>query len=258
MFTSLKKLYLSELQTETAKYPPAAEAIIGEQDIAGLPQPVAQYFRDCGFIGMNRMNYALISWKDVYLRFSPEQQWRSLDCFQFNAVPEPARIVYMKSSIAGIFPFEARDKFQDGHGNMLIRLLKWFTVGDAKGKEMDQSALVTLLAETMLVPSYALQHYIRWTSIGPHVAGVTIRYKDIVAAGRFYFNDSGEFIRFETNDRYKTASGSTYERCNWVITAGDYVRKDGIKFPTDLKALWRDEHGDFEYFKGKIEGIEYR
>jgi len=256
--TSLKKRYLSELQTETVKYPSAPEAIISEQDIAGLPQPVARYFKDCGFIGIKKMNYAFISWKDVYLRFSPEQKWRSLDCFQFNAVPAPARIVYMKSSLAGIFPFEARDKFQDGHGNMLIRLLKWFTVGDAKGREMDQSALVTLLAETLLVPSYALQHYIKWTAIGANVAGVSIHYKAVSAAGRFYFNDRGEFVRFETNDRYKTVSGNTYEKCNWLITAGDYVQKNGIKFPTNLTALWRDEHGDFDYFKGKIEAIEYR
>ena len=87
----------------------------------------------------------------------------------------------MKNAIMGIFPFEGRDKYQDGHGNMLIKLLKAITVVDAKSKEMDQSALVTVLAESLIVPTYALRQYIKWTALDANSAGAEIEYNNNIS-----------------------------------------------------------------------------
>jgi hypothetical protein len=158
--------------------------------------------------------------------------------------------------LAGVFPFEARDKYQNGHGNMLIRLLKLFTIANARGKEMDISALVTVLAETFLVPAYALQPYLEWTPVDDHSAKALLQYNGTTVEGQFYFNDTGEFTRFETNDRFKT-TGKKYEKCKWLVTAGNYTEKNGTRFPADLSAAWHDKNGIFEYFKGSIENITF-
>ena len=76
-----------------------------------------------------------------------------LACKQVNATTAPARIVYMKATFVGLLPFEGRDKYQDGHGSMLIKLLKLFTVADAKGKEMDGSGLVTVQQKPYWYPA---------------------------------------------------------------------------------------------------------
>jgi hypothetical protein len=255
--TSLKKLFLSEVNTELTKHSGSSTDIITEKEIASLPEPVQKYFRHCGYIGREKMINAKIEWKDVYFRLSAEKKWMSLDCYQFNFVPEPTRIVYMKSKIIGIFPFEARDKYQNGHGNMLIKFLKFVTVADAKSKEMDESALVTILAETLLVPSYALQDYIKWTAIDSKSAKAILTFNGSEVNGIFYFNEQNEFIRFETNDRYYSGKGIDYKKVKWSAVAGNYLEKNGIKFPTDLKATWHHENRDFEYFKGNIEQVEF-
>lgn len=253
----MKDLYLSEVRKELAKYSNYANDIITENDIISLPEPVQKYFRYCGYLGKEKIINAEIEWEDVFIKMSANKNWLSLKCYQFNSVPEPTRIVYMKSSILGIFPLEGRDKYQDGHGNMLIKLFKVIKIADANGKEMDESALVTVLAESLLVPTYALQHYIKWTVIDLNTAKAVIRYNESEVSGLFYFNDNGEFIRFETNDRYYSEKGTEYKKLKWSGVAGNYIEKNGIKFPSYFKAIWLTEEGDFEYFKGTIASIKF-
>jgi len=253
----MKNLYLSEVRKELTMYSNSKTDIITERDIAALPEPVQKYFRHCGYLGKEKMINAEVEWKDVYIKMSADKKWISLDCYQFNSVPEPTRIVYMKSSILGVFPFEGRDKYQDGHGNMLIKLLKIIKVADAKGKEMDESALVTILAETLIIPTYALQDYIKWYAIDSNTVKALIKYNGTEVSGLFYFNEQGEIIRFQTDDRYYSEKGTKYKKVKWSGVLGNYIEKNGIKFPSDFRAIWHNEEGDFEYFKGTIADIKY-
>lgn len=253
----MRELYQSEVRKELTKYVSYNNEVITEQDIAGLPEPVQKYFRNCGYLGQKKMINAKITWKDVYLRLSPKKNWMALECDQFNSVPEPTRIAYMKSRILGIIPFNGRDKYQDGHGNMLVKLLKFIKVADAKGREMDESGLVTVLAETFLVPTYALQDYIKWISIDTKTAKATISNNGCEVSGLFYFNADGEFIRFETEDRYYSEQGTEYTKLKWSAIVSSYAERNGIKFPADFRAVWHTEAGEYEYFKGSIDDIKY-
>lgn len=253
----MKELYRTEVQKEITKYPGYGKDLITEQDIAGLPEPVQKYFRYCGYLGKEKMMNAEIEWKEFYLKLTPAQDWTPMECAQFNSVPEPARIAYMHSKMLGIIPLDGRDKYQDGHGNMRIRLLKVIRVADAQGKEMDVSALVTILAESLFVPTYALQPYIEWKPIDPHSAQAVIRHNDTEASGVFYFNDVGEFIRFDTHDRYYSVKGKEYKRLQWTVTAEAYMEQNGIRFPSYLRGIWHLDAGEYEYFKGTIESIRF-
>jgi hypothetical protein len=248
---SLKNLYLAGVQKEVTKYASVQPAVITEAAIAHLPAPVQRFFRHCGYIGRQQAAYAFIEWQDVYFRRSRHSKWMKMDCHQFNAVSAPARIVYMKARLAGLFPFEGRDKYQDGHGNMLIRLLKLFTVTDAKGPEMDASALVTVLSETFLVPSYALQPYLHWEAVDEYSAKASLQYNGMSVAGQFYFNGAGECTRFETKSRYR-AVGKKYQQSKWVASLGDYAENNGLRAPATASAAWHDKDGVFEYFKGYL------
>lgn len=252
----MKKLYLSEVKSEISKHPVNDSGSLTEKDISTLPEPVKRYFTYCGFLGKPKMTNARIDWEDVLIILNPGKGWIPLECYQFNFVPEPARIVYMKSRIAGFIPFEGRDKFQNGEGNMLIKLLKFITIDNNKGSEMNVSALVTLLSEVLLVPTCVLQDYIKWVPIDSNTAKAIIKYNGIEVSGVFHFTDLGEYIKFDTNDRFQ-AAGKSYKNVSWSVTAGDYIEKGGTKFPTTLTALWHEDYGDFEYFKGRITNIEF-
>lgn len=255
--TSMKHLYLSEIREEITKYPSHKNELIMEKDIADLPEPVQKYFQYCGYLGKEKMTNAKIEWKEACIKMGPDKKWMKLDCFQFNSVPEPVRIVYMKSNLLGLFPFEGRDKYQNGHGNMLIKFLKMIKIADAKGKEMDASALVTILSEALLIPTYALQDYIEWTEMDSNTAKAILRDNGTEVSGLFFFNDLGQLLRFETEDRYYSEKGKEYKKVKWSAVLSDYVEKNGIRFPTHAKAIWHFENGDFEYFKGTITNIKY-
>lgn len=253
-YLSLKKLYVAEVKSEVSRFSALTPRLITTQ---ALPEPVQRYFYHCGYADKQLMMNAKIIWRDVYLNRGFNKNWMKLDCMQFNLVYEPTRIVYMKAKLFGILPFEARDKCQDGHGNMLVKFLKIFTVADAKGREIDESALVTVLAETRFIPAYALQDYITWTALDSKTANATLSFNGREVNGTFYFNDGGEFIRFETMDRYYSTTGKEYEKIKWSASADNYREINGIKSPSAFKTTWHTKNGDFDYFKGSIAGIEF-
>ena len=254
---SLNNIYLSEVKTDIGKYSDFIKEVITEKDIEGLPEPVQRCFRNCSYIGKIKMINAKIELKNVLFKRAPNDKWMRLKCHQYNSVSDPTRIVYLKNKILGMFPFEACDRCINGKGNMLIRLLKLFTIADAKGIEMNKSALVTVLSEMFIVPTYALQNYIKWEAIDSNSAKATLTYNDINVSGIFTFNDKGEMISFYTEDRYSAEKDGTYKQIPWSAIINSYYEKDGMKFPCNLKAIWHYESGDFEYFKGEISNIEY-
>jgi len=121
------------------------EDVFREEDIAGLPQPVQNYFRYCGYIGTPKMAYITIAYHDVDFLFDKNKPLK-IDYIQFNFVQEPDRIAYINSSMYGI-PFEGLDSYVEGAGSMKGVIAKLVTLFCQTGKAMDQSALVTFLSE---------------------------------------------------------------------------------------------------------------
>jgi hypothetical protein len=251
----LKNVFLDEIRNEISKFPPGNSSCFSEEDIAHLPIPVQNYIRNCGFIGKPKIVNAQIVWKNAFFRRNETSGWLKLDCYQFNSVPEPCRIVYMKSLLARLFKFEGRDIYRNGAGNMHIKLLSLFTITNSKCREMDISGLVTTLAETLLLPSQALQPYIKWFSYGDYKAKAVIDFGGNNVSGIFEFNRQFEMTRFYTEDRYQYQKDGSQKKIHWAGIAGDYIEKNGIKFPSGFKAVWYYNQGELEYFKGTIDSI---
>src|SRR5690606_21654789 len=94
-----------------------------------------------------------------------------------------------------------RDKYYEGKGNMLIKILSLITVADAAGEEIDQGTLVRYLAETVWFPTAALSNYIEWKQTVQDSAEATMSYKETTASGVFTFNEKGDVVDF-TAQRY--------------------------------------------------------
>jgi hypothetical protein len=140
---------------------------------------------------------------------------------------------------------------------MFIRLMKLFTVQNVTGPEMDRSALVTVLAETFLVPTYALQPYMTWTPIDSTSAKATIRHQVITVSGIFHFNAAGEATYFETNDRYMSQNDGSSINVKWYAFMNNYKEQNSIVFPSDMSAAWEVNGEKKEYGRLHITGIKY-
>lgn len=253
--TSIRNIFNVEVNSEKANSRLWSGAVNQHRPLAELPLILQQYLHNCGYNGDEDCTWYKINWKQAWLKMAPGKSWSPLVCEQYNFLPIPSRIVYMKTRLFGLLPFEARDKYQNGYGNMLVKLMRMFTVTDAKGTEMDEAELVTILAEAVLLPLYMLQNYISWQVINTTIVKGTIHDKGKKVSGTFYFNAFGEFIAFETFDRYYSLSGK-YLRMRWTAHADSYVERNGIRFPASFRAVWHLPDGNYEYFKGTIEDIE--
>ncbi|MDZ7721482.1 MAG: DUF6544 family protein [candidate division KSB1 bacterium] len=254
---SLKKLYLSEIGETINDTPIKKGGIYTENDFFTLPAQIQNYFKNCGYIGKEKIENIKIDYSNSFIKMSPEKKWLKIKYYQVNFTHNPTRLAYISSKIIGIFSFEGRDKYQAGKGNMLIRLLKLFTVADAKGKEMDKSALATLLSEVLFMPSFATREQIKWKSIDENSVEAKYRDNDNVVSGIFYFNGNHEFIRFTTDDRFYSLKDGSYKKTKWSVELSNYKDFKGIKFPENVKAIWHMDDKDYEYFRTQIKDVQY-
>lgn len=116
--TPMKNMFLSEVQTEIDKST-ANQEVFTEADISDLPEPVQRYFRYCGYIGKEKIVNAKLIFKDVKFKMGVDKPWFNLKYEQYNFVNKPPRIVYMYTKMFGVIPFEGRDRYLNGQGNML-------------------------------------------------------------------------------------------------------------------------------------------
>lgn len=254
--TPMRKMFLSEVQTglDTCK---VNNGVFTEEDISNLPEPVQRYFRYCGYIGKEKMSNAAFIWDDVNFKMGPDKPWMKIKYKQYNIVSEPSRFVYIYSKMFGVIPFEGRDMFRDGQGNMIGRLAKKITLFDITGAEINISAAVTYLSESLVVPACALQNYIRWESIDQSHAKAILEYNGVKAEGIFTFNDKGEFTQFETDERYMDSGNGKSEKHKWTAAVDGYIEKNTIKIPSKMRGVWNLPDGDYEYFNGIITDIVY-
>lgn len=247
--------FRSEVAAALAKREKRVVHNIEERELVGLPAPVQRYFRASGFVGKPHTLNARIVWRELLLKRSRHGLWMKLHCEQLVSVPEPTRIALMTGKLAGVLTIEGRDKYQRGQGQMLITFMKVLTVADARGRYMDESALVTLLSELLLVPSLALQKYITWTPIDDRSARATITDRGITVSGTFHFNDADECVRFDTNDRWR--DGRSPRRLPWSAFFGGYETRGDLRTPFELSATWHEPAGDFTYARGTLDSTVF-
>lgn len=229
IFLSLKKRYKKEVEDDASDIVRVESHPTAHRDISDVPPVLQRYLKNSGMAGYEKMHLSRIGWEPAKLRVAPGKNWSPLSCQQINYFQDPGRLVFMKSRILGIIPLEAIDEYRKGNGKMTIKACGFISVADAKGKEMDQAELVTVLAETIFLPIYSLQTYIKWKSIDPFTVEGTIGDKGNMARGLFHFDNNGFISRFETNDRFYSKNGK-YTRTKWSAFASEYRSINGFYY----------------------------
>lgn len=252
---SPKKLFHKEV-VELMAVSSSASKIFTEESIAQLPEPVQRYFRQCGLVGTPMANHAEVIWSESHIKMKPNQKWMKLKTHQHNFVEEPSRLAYMRANMMGIVPFEGRDKYHDGQGHMFGTLGRMIKIFDEKDLEIAQGASIVLLAEVLLVPSYAIQSYIRWEAVDELTANARYIHKGIDVGGTFHFNEQGEYIRFTTKERPYSLPKGGYEKQPYTIEIRGYQQKGDIRIAKEVAAIWNLPEGDFEYWRGTIKEIK--
>lgn len=237
--------------------PAAAERkVLTREAVAGLPPAVRTWLERSGAVGREAARSVRLKQKGM-MRTAPDGTWMPVTADQRILTGSPAFIWLAEVSAApGIF-LSARDTYRGGKGRMFIRALSLFPVADARGKEIDQGAMVRYLAEIVWAPSAAVHTYIRWEGTGPNEAKATMTWGGITASGVFTFDAGGGMSGFRARRYYDRTGGATLEEWAIRIEPDGYREFEGVRVPSRFSVTWRLKEGDFTWYKMEISDIQY-
>jgi hypothetical protein len=248
MVNKEKQVFLSSVKKE--------EEVIAQEDVENLPDIIQLWMENAGVVGKEKITLAHFQ-QTGSMRTSIDGKWMPVKAKQYVSTVNPGFLWIADVKAAPYIHLAGRDKYVDGKGHMLIKLLSLISVADSKGKEIDQGAMVRYLAEIVWYPTAALENYITWQEVDSTTARATMTYGGITSSAQFFFNKFGEVVRIEAERYYDRKDGATME--TWVvdIEENSYEMLDEIRVPTKAQVTWQLEEGNFTWYKLEIGSFKY-
>lgn len=231
-----------------------AKTVLTKEMLAPLPPVVQKWLERSGVVGKKLVAVAHLK-QTGEMKTKPDGNWIPFEAEQWNTTDPPGFIWTTQIQAAPGMTLVGRDKYVDGRGNMLIKLLSLYPIADAKGPETDQGAMLRNLAEVCWFPSAALSDYIQWEQLDSLTAKATMTNGGITASGIFRFNADGDMVSFEAKRYYDRKEGATLE--DWLVANKDYRDFDGIRVPYKSEITWKLKDGDFTWLQLEIAEIDY-
>lgn len=228
---------------------------LNESDLTILPEAVKKWLRNSGAIGKPFISYGKVT-QIAEMQMKPEQDnWLTATATQYTTIDNPAFIWSVDVKKNSILNFQGRDKFDDGKGEMLIKLNSLFNIVNERGEKLDEGSLQRYLGEMVWFPSLALSPYITWEQIDENTVKATMTYKETSGNGTFYFNSNGDITKFSAL-RYK-GNERDATRYNWEMNILDYKTFEGIKVPAKMTSTWKLDDNDWTWLKMEVTDIKY-
>lgn len=228
--------------------------VVTKEDLKDLPVCVQKWLESSQVVGKEKIRTVRLKQKGL-MRTEPQKPWMPFEAEQYFNVERPGFIWFANVKAAPLTHIAGRDKYYEGKGNMLIKIMSLIKVADGVGEEMDQGALARYLSETMWFPTAALNDYIKWESIDDRSARATMTYQGVTASGVFVFDQQGNPVSFSAK-RYRNQGGK-FTLDDWYTPVHEYKEFNGIRIPAEGEAIWKLPAGDFSYIRLEITEIEY-
>lgn len=228
---------------------------LNESDLSNLPEPVKKWLKNSGVMGKPFISYGKVT-QIAEMQMKPEQDnWMTATAIQYTTINNPAFIWSIDVKMNSLLSFQGRDKFDDGKGEMLIKLNSVFNIVNEHGEKLDEGTLQRYLGEMVWFPSLALSPYITWEQIDENTSRATMTYKGTSASGTFYFNSNGDITKFSAL-RYK-GNETDAKRHNWEMNILGYKTFEGIKVPAKMTSTWKLDDKDWTWLKMEVTDIKY-
>ncbi len=245
----------SELSSFLPQQLPSASTLTSEK-IAELPTVVQQWLLRSNAVDRPITNTLHLD-QNGAMRSTPDGKWMPVQAEQFFTVEHPGFYWMADVTMMPGVHLAGRDKYQEGHGHMLIKAFSLFPVADSKGPETDQGSMLRYLAETCWFPSAAVREYIRWEQLDSVSAKATMRYGGVEASGTFHFTEEGDLKSFDALRYYDRKGGATLEKWHIENDLTSFRDFEGIRIPTKSEVSWQLAGGDFTWYRLEITNVQY-
>lgn len=231
------------------------QEFITEKALLDLPFIVQNWLTNSGIIGKQLICNVYLT-QELQFKLKPEQtSWNSGTAEQYFTIQPPAFNWSINTEMNSVLSIVGRDKFEEGKGEMIIKLLSLIPVANTKSYEkVNQATLQRYLAEIVWFPSASLSEYIKWDTIDDHSARAIMEYKGAKGSGVFHFDENGSFKKFVAM-RYQDSNDT--EPTEWTVTAIRTEERNGMKIPVECEVSWKLKKGKWTWLKLKITDIQY-
>ena len=253
-YLSFQRRIAWEIRDLFAKANKEEGQVVTADMLRGLPEPVQRYLTSSGVVGKPLVKTVRLK-QTGKIRQSPRQQWMDIDAHEYYTVDPPGFIWIGRMRVAGLPAVTARDMYTNGTGNMLIKMGYVYTLGDARGPEMDQGSMMRYLQEATWFPSAFLGQNITWKAIDDTSAEVTFTNSGKSVTATMCFDAKGKMTNFVAQ-RYRTVREG-YELETWSTPMTEYGEFEGLKLPIRGQGVWNLASGDFAYIDVQATDIEY-
>lgn len=228
--------------------------IVTPEMLTGLPACVQNWLKESGVVGKPIVHSAYLKQQGL-MCIKPGGKWMPAVAEQYFNIDEPAFVWTVKVNMMPGVVMTGRDKYEEGKGNMLIKLYSLFTFADGKGDAINQGTMLRYLGEICWFPSAALQPYIKWQEINSTSAQATMTYKGVSASAVFTFDAQGRLISTRAMRYMGIGKEASLEQ--WRIPVTEWKIFDGIRIPSKGNASWKLKAGDYDYYQWEITHIRY-
>jgi hypothetical protein len=254
----MNRMVEREIEELIAEAKQAKVKTFSYEDLEGLPDPVQRYFRYTLKDGQEYIRFVRMKAVGDFRR-PATPNWNTLLTQSYVATEPPALIFDVVMKQNAFVWFDARDKYYRSKGDMHVNLFSGFNVlKESDVRELNITSLLRWAGEAVMYPTALLPgEYVRWEPIDEHSAKAIITDGNNTGTYRFYFNDVGEIIRYESDDRYDRIDGEFY-KVGSIAYRSHYKEIKGIKVPTKFLIVRILPDGTHEEFwNGEVTDIQF-
>ena len=231
----------------------ASQAVAPNLDRPDLPAIVRSYALKAG--GREGATLVFHARHKATLATSKEAPPIQIEADQWTGTAVPGIVWTARGTMNGL-PVSVFDAFVDGHGELSARLLGAFQVAGGTGPDYDKGELMRYLSELPVYPDAILNlRSVVWQQIDDKTVSVTAQSATGDATVRFIFDDAGDIIGLEADDRPMEVNGVTVPT-PWHGIYARYSEFGGYRIPSYGEVGWVLVDGLFTYWRGEVVAYE--
>ncbi|HLT36494.1 MAG TPA: DUF6544 family protein, partial [Enhygromyxa sp.] len=226
-----------------------------ERELDGLPAPVQRFFRRNLQDGAPHQSCVRVR-EAGRVRQRPGQPWTEFVGEQYVVASTPAMLSFARLRPLPLVWVDARNLYLRGRGHTLVKLLSSLSSVDQRDDATRRALLVNYIAELALLPGGLLPADDRsWEPVDEHAARFSVRDGELQVAGVFWFDELGNVIRFESEDRpYLGEPNPAVAR--WVVRYAEHRGFGELQLPTKIDVEWQLDEQTFHHVERNVEALE--
>jgi hypothetical protein len=235
-------------------------SVYRQASVAGLPAPVARYFRTALTDGQPLIRHAHIRWRGEFNLGRPgRDRWVPFFARQDFATQPPGFVWDARMNMTAGIPVLVRDALLGDAGSMHGAVLGLIPVVNVRDTPtVLASALLRYLGEAAWFPTALLPgHGVRWDAVDASTALATLTVGGTTVSAQYRFGADGLIASMSSNERSFEDGRHPPSKHPWGGSYLRYEARHGMLVPAESEVAWHFPSGRFVYWRGTPGRIDY-